>query len=189
VHAQLFACPALPQIVGGWHTPQLSWFPQPSSSVPQVALADSQVFGVQPQAFGTPAPPQVAGDVQAAQSMTSPHPSGTCPHSAPRALQVEGTQGKSPQRFAPSPPQYLPATHEPQSMTLVQPSRARPQFALISSHVLGLHVPPSVSGLGDCFRSSRSWVRLHEPAQSQSRAAASSGGRSIRAVNPTMAEG
>src|SRR5438128_2208354 len=55
----MFATPPAPHARPAGQPPQSRVCPQPSSSAPQVASTDSQLFGVQPQAFATPPPPQV----------------------------------------------------------------------------------------------------------------------------------
>ena len=79
--------------------PQLSWVPQPSSSVPQVAPRLLQLLDVQPQTFATPDPAQLSGRMHAPQSITLLQPSPIFPHSAASSVHFFATQAVAPHLF------------------------------------------------------------------------------------------
>src|SRR5579859_786700 len=113
--------PSPPHTMGGAHDLQSIIPPQPSGSMPQFALADSQVLGLQPHLLGTPAPPQVVpGSRHVPQSIIMPQPSETIPHSAARSGQVNGMH---PHFFdIPPPPHVSGSAQCPHSTVSPQPS-------------------------------------------------------------------
>ena len=153
-HAQTFASPAPPQVVGAGQVPQLSIFPQPSAIMPQLAPRAAHVVGLHPHLPDVPPPPQVAGATHGLpQSSALPHPSEACPHSTPTSEHFFGTQGARPHWFTPPPPHTRGAAQLLQSSVPPQSSGTVPQAACFDAHVAGTHPHRLGATAPHCFPS------------------------------------
>ena len=103
VHPQTFDTPPPAHVCGSEHAPQLTGFPQPSSTVPQFNPAHGALAGVQPQTPGVPPPPHLwPVPLHVPQSSVLPQLSGSGPQFFPAAAHVVGVQPHTP--VVPLPP-------------------------------------------------------------------------------------
>jgi hypothetical protein len=124
-----FAAPPPPHVSPPLHVPQSTVPPQPSGSVPQVALWLAHVAGVQTHALELE---HVSGAGQLPQLSVPPQPSDTGPHWAWAAAHVVGTQVPDVPSFAPaSLPGETPVdasglvSNPPPSALLAQPVKGK----------------------------------------------------------------
>jgi hypothetical protein len=138
--------PAALHVAGAAQAPHESVLPQPSVEGPHVLPCCAHVAGVQPQAFGAGfvPPPHVAGGVHVPHATTPPQPSDTMPQFPPAHATAtdSGVHGVA-AHAVPVPPstsvalQFAPASHDPHSSRLPQPSGARPHAKWIEPHDVG----------------------------------------------------
>src|SRR5262245_26149654 len=114
-------------MAGAAHALQSSMPPQPSGTMPQLALLAAHVVGVHPHWFALPPPPHVLpGSRHSPQSIILPQPSDTMPHSAPSSGQVAGVHPHC--LDLPPPPHVSGGVHRPHSIVPSQPSEIWPQL-------------------------------------------------------------